>query len=72
MVPPDGLAVSDQTNPVPLPPLAVKVRLPLGGVEAVAGEMLTSAATVTLRVATFPSESTTWTMSVTPPVGPAV
>ncbi len=72
MVPPDGPAVSDQMNPIPLPPLAVRVRLPLGGVETIAGEMLTPAVTVMLCVATFPAESTTWTTSVTPPVKPAL
>ena len=72
MLPPDAFVDSDQVYPVPLPPEAVNAWLPLGGKVAVAGEMVTPAVTVTLRVAVFPSESVTWTTSVTLPVDPAV
>jgi hypothetical protein len=59
MEPPEALVASDQVKPVALPPEAAKVRLPLGGVEAVAGEMDTPAVTATLRVAVLPRESVT-------------
>ena len=72
MLPPDAFVDSDQIYPVPLPPEAVKAWVPRGGTVAVAGEMVTPAVTVTLRVAVFPSESITWTTSVTLPVDPAV
>jgi hypothetical protein len=57
--------------PLPLPPAAESVSAPRGGTLAVAGEIATPAVTPTARVATFPSESTTWTTSETSPVAPA-
>jgi len=72
MVPPDALVARDQVKPVPLPPEALKVIRPPGETLAVAGEIETPGPTATLRVATLPKESVTWTTSVTLPVGPAV
>jgi hypothetical protein len=72
IVPPDAFVASDHAQPVPLPPAAVNVRLALGASVAVAGVIDTPAVTVMLTVAVFPSESTTWTTSVTLPVAPAV
>src|SRR5690348_1350513 len=72
MLPPDALVGSDQVKPVPLPPAAAKVMLPLVVTLAVAGEIETPAVTATFLVAVFPSDSVTWTVSVTPPVAPAL
>ena len=54
------------------PPDAVNVWLPLGARETVAGEMDAPAVTVTVLVATLPSESVARTTSVALPVGPAM
>ncbi len=56
---PEAFVVIDQVKPVAVPPEAMKARLPLGGVEAVTGEIDTPAVTATLRVATLLRESVT-------------
>jgi hypothetical protein len=72
MLPPDGDDCIDHAKPVPLPPLAVKVFAPLGATLALGGVMPTAGPTVTLTVVELPSESTTFTTSVTLPSVPAV
>jgi hypothetical protein len=72
MLPPEGLAVSAKAKPVPLPPVAEKVRVPRGGVLLGFGLMLIPLPTFTVAEALFPRESVTVTRSVTPPVLPAV
>ena len=57
---------------MPLPPVAPKAWAPRGGRAAVTGATTTPAPTATWAVAALPSESTTRTWSVTPPVAPAV
>ena len=52
--------------------MAVKVRVPFGPTEGLAGEIETPAVTVMSRVAEPFAESMTFTVSVTLPVGPAV
>ena len=59
-------------NPLPDPPVAVSVRVPFGPTEGLAGEIETPAVTLMSRVAEPFAESTTFTVSVTLPVGPAV
>ena len=71
MVPPEALVDSDQVKPAPLPPLAVKVADPRGAVVATPA-METPGPTATFSVAALPSESMTWTTSVTLAVAPAV
>ena len=70
--PPEALVVRVKVNPLPLPPLAVKVSIPRGGTTGAAGDSVTPAPTATLAVALPPRASTTWTTSVTEGVGPAV
>ena len=48
------------------------VHPPFGGALVVPEVVETPKVTVALPVAMLPSESITWMMSVTPPVGPAV
>ncbi len=69
--PPELLVDRDQVYP-PLPPDAPKLMVLLGRVLVVVGVIDTPAVTLTFRVARLPSESTTSTTSVTPPVDPAV
>src|SRR5579863_4696845 len=71
-VPPDALVVSDQAKPVPLPPAAVNATVPSGGTAGAFGEMVTPAVTETFARPVLPRASVTRTVSVTPPVDPAV
>ena len=71
-LPPEPLVVSVYAKPVPLPPDALKLRLPRGATVAVAGVIVRPAVTVIVAVALFPSESVTRTTSVVPAVDPAV
>jgi hypothetical protein len=72
IVAPEALAASDHAQLDWLPPAAVNVWLAFGASVTADGVIDTPAVTVTLTVAAFPSESTTWTTSVTLPVEPAV
>jgi hypothetical protein len=72
MDPPEALEDSDQTYPVPLPPLAVKLTGARESTLEDDGVIVTPAVTPTVRVATLPTESVTWTTSETSGVAPAV
>ena len=66
----DPPAVVNVNGPNPL--VAVKSTVPSGGVVAVAGRMPSPATTATESCAVLPSESVTFTVSVTLGVDPAV
>ena len=68
---PEGLARRDQTNPVPLPPLALKATVPLAGQLVSPPWTVSAGPTWTSRVEVLLSESVTCTLSLTLPVGPA-
>jgi hypothetical protein len=70
-VPPDAFVANDHAYPAPLPPTALNDSVARGATDAAGGEIETPAVTLTLRVATFPSESVTRPTSVTLPVEPA-
>ncbi len=70
-LPPDPFVVSVYVNPVPLPPLAVKLREARGAAVAVVGEIVTPAPTAMVALALFPSESVARTTSVVLAVAPA-
>ena len=72
IVPPELFVVSDQVEgPVP-PPSVLNVFDACGASEMVTGEMTKDWVTVTVADALRPLVSLTVTMSVTPPVAPAV
>ena len=71
MVPP-APGLTDQTKPVPLPPLAVSCCVSFGAIEKAAGETETPAVMVIAAVPVLPSESVTSAVSLRPPIAPAV
>ena len=71
MLPPELFSPKLKMNPVPEPPLAIKVSEPRGGAEVPLASRLTADPMVIELVALLPSESTTDTTSVTSPVAPA-
>ena len=72
MVPPELLVAMDQVYPVPLPPEAVRLWVARGARLRVAGAMATPALTAMVAVVVLLRESMSCTVSVTPPVLPAV
>jgi hypothetical protein len=68
---PEWLTLIENTNPVPLPPEALSMTEPCGGTLAVAGRRVTPAPMAMVAVAELPSESVTFTTSVTLGVAPA-
>src|SRR5436853_3862784 len=72
MVAPELFDGTEKTKPLPLPPAALKVCVPLVFNVTAAGVMVMPAVTVTFRVVVAPAPSLSWTTSVAFPLAPAV